>query len=462
MAENPLRHLPKMDLLLAHPTLAEAERTLSRSALRTAARSCLDDLRVRLKKHPEEAIPSLDELACRVAQRAAQVSRPHLRRVVNATGVVLHTNLGRAPLAEAAAQAAYEAARGYSNLEYDLANSCRGDRCAHLETLLCRLTGAEAAMAVNNNAAAVFLMLTALAQDMEVAISRGELVEIGGGFRVPDMMERSGARLLEVGATNKTRLTDYEHAITHQGARVLLKVHPSNYKMVGFTEETGLEELSRLARKYAVPLFYDLGSGVLSPACLPALSAGPAVASSLAAGCDLVCFSGDKLLGGPQAGIVVGRRDYIETMKRHPMARVLRIDKLSLAALEATLLLYADPAEAKAKIPALTMLGADTKVLEERARSLSGRLETIAMGRFHVEALPVSGQAGGGSLPNLPLPSYAVALTPADGKTELMEALLRSHSVPIVARISHGSVLLDVRTLTEEDMDEIAEALTHE
>ncbi len=461
MAENPLRQLPKMDLLLAHPILVEAGSSLPRGALRTAARSCLDDLRARLKKYPEEAVPSLDELARRAAQQAAAAARPHLRRVVNATGVVLHTNLGRAPLAEAAAQAAYETARGYSNLEYDVGQSRRGDRHAHVEDLLCRLTGAEAAMAVNNNAAAVFLLLSALAEGRGVAISRGELVEIGGGFRVPDIMERSGAHLVEVGTTNKTRLADYEHAITGRGAEILLKVHPSNYEMVGFTEETSLEELSRLARSHALPLFYDLGSGALSPAYLPALPAGPTVVGALAAGCDLVCFSGDKLLGGPQAGILVGRRDYIEAMKAHPMARILRVDKLSLAALEATLLLYADPADAREKIPALAMLGADAHALEEKAQSLAARLKALSGGRYRVEILPVSGQVGGGALPNLPLASYAVALTPADGKAEGLDTLLRGHTVPIVARMSHGKVLLDVRTLTGEDMDEIAEALSY-
>lgn len=461
MVENPLRQLPKMDLLLAHPILEEAGRSLPRSALRAAARSCLDELRTRLKKRPEEAVPSLEELARSAARRASEQSRPYLRRVVNATGVVLHTNLGRAPLSELAAQAAYEAARGCSNLEYDLGRGRRGDRHAHVEDLLCRLTGAEAAMAVNNNAAAVFLMLSVLAGGKGVAISRGELVEIGGGFRIPDMMERSGARLVEVGATNKTRLTDYEHAVTQQNAQVLLKVHASNYEIVGFTEETPLEALAGLKEKHALPLLYDLGSGALSPAYFPTLPEVPHVAGALDAGCDVVCFSGDKLLGGPQAGILVGRREYIETMKSHPLARVLRIDKLSLAALEATLLLCTDPAEAIAKIPTLSMLEADPGALEEKAHALANRLEPLANGRFQVQVLPVGGQVGGGSLPNLILPSRAVALIPADGKAERLEALLRGHTVPIVSRVSRGKVLLDVRTLTGEDMDEISEALAH-
>ena len=461
MSENPLRNLPKMDLLLAHPILEEAGAALPRAALRAAARKSLDELRARLKKYPEEAVPSLEEMARRAAHRAVEESRPHLRRVVNATGVVLHTNLGRAPLAEAAAQAAYEIARGYSDLEYDVDSGRRGDRHTHVEDLLRTLTGAESAMVVNNNAAALFLMLSALAGGKGIAISRGELVEIGGSFRVPDMMELGGARLVEVGTTNKTRLSDYEKAVQGRGAELLLKVHTSNYEIVGFTEETSLDELFQLKRKYALPLLYDLGSGALSPAFLPALSAGPTVSGALAAGCDLVCFSGDKLLGGPQAGIAVGRRAYIEAMKRHPLARILRIDKLSLAALEATLLLSSDPAEARRSIPALAMLGAEAEALEEKAHGLARRLESLNRMDYTVQLLPTDGRVGGGSMPNLALPSCAVALTPADGRPERLEEALRRHTVPIVARISHGRLLLDVRTLSAEDMDEIAEALRH-
>ncbi len=461
MAENPLRHLPKMDLLLAHPILEEAGAKLPRAALRSAARSCLDELRTRLKKHPEEAVPSLEEVARCAAQRAAEGRRPRLRRVINATGVVLHTNLGRAPLAEAAAQAAYEVARGYSDLEYNVDSGRRGDRHTHVEDLLRTLTGAESAMVVNNNAAALFLMLSALAEDKGVAISRGELVEIGGGFRVPDMMELGGARLIEVGTTNKTRRVDYEKAIQRRGAELLLKVHTSNYEIVGFTEETSLDELFQLKQKYALPLLYDLGSGALSPAYLPTLPDGPTIAGALAAGCAVVCFSGDKLLGGPQAGIVVGGRAYIEAMKRHPLARILRIDKLSLAALEATLILSSDPVEAGKKIPTLAMLGAGVEMLKEKSQDLARRLEAKNSIDYKIELLPVDGRVGGGSMPNLALPSYAVALTPQDGRPERLEERLRCHTVPSVARISHGRLLLDVRTLSAEDMDEIAEALSH-
>lgn len=427
MPENVLRHLPKMDILLSHPLLVKIGVTLPRALLRSAAREVLSEVRAR-----GEAVPDTDELARRVALRAEGVSRPHLRRVINATGVVLHTNLGRAPLAEAAAQAAYEAARGYSNLEYDLACGERGSRHAHAEVILCQLTGAEAALCVNNNAAAVFLMLSALAADKPVAVSRGELVEIGGGFRVPDIMARSGAVLVEVGTTNKTRISDY----VNSGAELVLKVHTSNYEVVGFTEETPLSQLARLG----LPVLYDLGSGALSPDCFPALP-GPTVADALNDGADVVCFSGDKLLGGPQAGIVVGKRVYIEAMKRDPMARAFRIDKLSLAALEATLLLYRGDSQ---RIPTLAMLNATAPALKEKAEALAARCKG--------EVLAVKGQVGGGSMPNLDLPSWAVAV---DATAEQ----LRQWSTPIIARTHRGKTLLDVRTLTGEDMDEIVEAL---
>ena len=426
MPDNPLRRLPKMDLLLSHPLLADSP--LPRALLRAAAREELN-----LARANPTSLPSADVLARRTLTRAEGEARPHLRRVINATGVVLHTNLGRAPLAEAAAQAAYEAARGYSNLEYDLDTGTRGSRHAHVEEILCKLTGAEAALTVNNNAAAVFLMLSALGTGKGVAVSRGELVEIGGGFRVPDIMARSGAQLIEVGTTNKTRLSDY----VNSSADLILKVHTSNYEIVGFTEETGVAELSTLG----LPVLYDLGSGALSPASFPALP-GPTVAGALKDGADVVCFSGDKLLGGPQAGIVVGRREYIEAMKRDPMARAFRIDKLSLAALEATLLLYiGDRGE---QIPTLTMLNAQSLDLKEKAEALAARCKG--------KILAVTGRVGGGSMPNQTLPSWAVAV---DATAEQ----LRNWSTPIIARVHQGKTLLDVRTLTGEDMDEIVEAL---
>ncbi|MEG1878163.1 MAG: L-seryl-tRNA(Sec) selenium transferase [Pseudoflavonifractor sp.] len=462
MSENLLSQLPKMDLLLSRPALLEARARLPYSALHQAARDVLDGLRLALRGGGSAQLPDMAVLEGRVLAAAEALCRPHLRRVINATGVVLHTNLGRAPLCPAAADAAYSAAKSYCNLEYNLEAGSRGIRFAHVEALLCALTGAEAALVVNNNAACVFLMLSALASGKRVAISRGELVEIGGSFRVPEMMARSGAELLEVGTTNKTRIGDYAAAVRDQGAEVLLKVHTSNYQILGFTEETSLAELAALGRETGLPLFYDLGSGALSQDFLPNLPAGPNVADSLAAGADLVCFSGDKLLGGPQAGIAVGKKKYIDAMKQDPMARVTRIDKLSLAALEATLRLCRDPAEAIAAIPTLSMLNMSPDLLQQRAEGFAARLEAVCGDALAVAALPMDGEVGGGSMPTVPLPSYGLSLTPKNGQVQALEQRLRASAVPIVGRISRDRLLLDLRTLTEEDCDEIIAALTRE
>ena len=456
MSENPLRRLPKMDLLLARPALAGEG--FPRAVLVRAARETLEEARRELLSGGLSGPPEADELADRARARAARLSAPHLRRVVNATGVVLHTNLGRAPLGVEAARAAYDAALGYSNLEYGLEAGERGSRHDHVEAILCELTGAEAAMAVNNNAAAVLVMLSALAGGKRAAVSRGELVEIGGGFRVPDILARSGAALLEVGTTNKTRIADYEHAVLTRGAEVLLKVHTSNYEIVGFTQDTPLEELSALGRLYGLPLLYDLGSGALDRKFLPGLGECPTVAGALRAGADVVCFSGDKLLGGPQAGIAVGKRTYIEAMKRDPMARVGRIDKLSLAALEATLRLYRDPAQAGARIPALAMLNAPAEALKARAEALAARLRRILDGSCTVAAIPMEDEVGGGAMPNRALPGWAAALTPLGGGVEELEAAFRAAPTPVVGRIHRGALLLALRTLSAEDEEAVVDA----
>ncbi|HIR84063.1 MAG TPA: L-seryl-tRNA(Sec) selenium transferase [Candidatus Galloscillospira excrementavium] len=447
-----LRALPKMDVLLAHPALAGSP--LPYAALRQAARERLDALRSGIRAGSVTALPSLDTLAAQVLADAGELCRPHLRRVVNATGVVLHTNLGRAPLAEEAARAAYDAGRQYTNLEYDLPSGARGSRHAHVEGLLCSLTGAEAALVVNNNAAAVFLMLSALARGRGVAVSRGELVEIGGAFRMPDIMDHSGATLCEVGTTNKTRLGDYAAALHSGRAQLLLKVHTSNYRIVGFTEDTPLSALAVLGREAGAPVLYDLGSGALRP--LPGLPEGPTVSGALAAGADVVCFSGDKLLGGPQAGLAVGRREYIERMKRDPFARVVRADKLTLAALEATLRAWADP-ERTRSLPALSALAAGEEDLRRRAQALAGRLAQ-ACPACAFEAVPAEGQVGGGSLPGAVLPGWAAAADPAPAPVNALEQALRGWEVPVLGRIAHGRLLLDVRTLLPGDENTIAAA----
>ena len=430
-----LRQLPKMDLLLARPVLADSP--LPYSVKRQAARQVLDDCRRALSEGALSSVPGPEEVERAVLRLAERLSRPALGRVVNATGIVLHTNLGRAPLSRRAAQAVHEAARGYSNLEYDLPNRRRGRRGAAAEGLLCSLTGAEGALAVNNNAAAVFLLLSALAAGQGVAISRGELVEIGGGFRVPDILARSGARLVEVGTTNKTRPADYAAALESGAAQILLKIHPSNFRVVGFTQSAPLPELGELARRHGVPLFCDLG----------AAAPGSPELKEAVAWADAVCFSGDKLLGGPQAGILLGRAPLIDQLRADPLSRALRIDKLSLAALEATLLDWRDGAAA----PVSAMLAAPPAELRARAEALREALNPLCP----CDVVETVGEAGGGANPGEALPAWAVALSPA----EVLDDFFRRRPVPILGRIHRGKLLLDVRTLLPGDGAEIAAAL---
>jgi L-seryl-tRNA(Ser) seleniumtransferase len=382
------------------------------------------------------------DLAGRVREELADTRRPRLQRVLNATGVVVHTNLGRAPLAEEALARVVEVARGYSNLELDLGEGVRGSRQDHVAAILGRLTGAESALVVNNNAGAVVLALAALAEGREVVVSRGELIEIGDGFRIPDVLARSGAGLVEVGTTNRTRAADYERAIGPETA-VLLRVHQSNFRVVGFEERPRLDEVAGVARRHGLPLVDDLGSGHVSASNRLLLGQEePTARESLAAGADLVCFSGDKLLGGPQAGIVLGRAELVERLRRHPLQRALRIDKLSLAALEGTLLLHL---EAPERIPVLRMLGQETQAVRERAERLAA-----ATGGEVEETV---GRVGGGALPLAELPSFACSLD------ESLAAPLRAGAPPIVGVVRDGRLLLDCLTLTDEEADEAAAAV---
>ena len=376
------------------------------------------------------------DLAERLHEEIDAARAPHLRRVVNATGVIVHTNLGRAPLAEAALDRIRDIARGYSNLEYDVAAGGRGSRQDHVTTMLRRLTGAEAGLVVNNNAAAVMLALAALAEGRDVLVSRGELIEIGDGFRIPDVLERSGARLREVGTTNRTRASDYEAAIGPDTA-VLLRVHQSNFRIVGFTEQPGLEDLAQVARRHELVLVDDLGSGALVD-----VGDEPTPRSSLAAGADLVCFSGDKLLGGPQAGIVVGRADLVEKLRRHPLQRALRADKLTLGALEATLAVAIDAPE---QIPVVRMLRESPETVRARAT----RLAELVDG----EVEETVARAGGGALPLTELPSFACAVG------EELAAKLRAGDPPVIALVRDGRTLLDCRTLADDEIEEVAEAI---
>jgi L-seryl-tRNA(Ser) seleniumtransferase len=387
------------------------------------------------------------DLAERMRAELAAVRAPSLRRVLNATGVVVHTNLGRAPLAEEALARVVEAGRGYSNLELDLGTGLRGSRQEHLAAILGRLTGAEAALVVNNNAGAVLLALAALAEEREVVVSRGELIEIGDGFRIPDVLARSGARLVEVGTTNRTHAADYERAIG-PGTALLLRVHQSNFRVVGFAELPRLEEVAAVAHRHGLPLVDDLGSGALQPSCNVQLGGSalgdvePSARESLVAGADLVCFSGDKLLGGPQAGIVVGRADLVERLRRHPLQRALRIDKLSLAALEGTLLLHLDAPE---RIPVLRTLAQSAPAVRARAERLAA-----ATGGEVEETV---GRVGGGALPLAELPSFACALE------ESLAPALRTGDPPVVGVVRDGRLLLDCLTLTDAEAEEAAAAV---
>ena len=425
-----LRDLPSVDELARDERLAEEPAPL----VVAAAREVLARAREEIAAGHEPG-----DLAERTLAELAAARAPALRRALNATGVIVHTNLGRAPLPEAALARALEVGRGYSNLEYDLTAGGRGSRQDHVAAILRRLTGAEAALVVNNNAAAVMLALAALAEGREVLVSRGELIEIGDGFRIPDVLARSGARLREVGTTNRTRAADYERAIGPETA-VLLRVHQSNFRVVGFTEQPTVEQLAAVARRHELPLVDDLGSGVLVH-----LEGEPSAKESLAAGADLICFSGDKLLGGPQAGIVVGRADLVERLRRHPLQRALRADKLTLAALGGTLGLYLDPERAVREVPVLRMLNDPVATVRARAERLAAAVggeveETVA-------------RVGGGALPLAELPSVACAVE------ESLAEPLRTGEPPVVGVLRDGRLLLDCRTLTDAEAEEVAAAV---
>ena len=419
-----------MDELLRDPRLRGAPHALGVEA----ARDVLDRAREDIRAGGEPG-----DLAALVAEEISAAHAYGLRRAINATGVIAHTNLGRAPLAAAALDRVAEVARGYSNLEYDLDEGRRGSRQDHVAGILRRLTGAEAALVVNNNAAAVLLALAALAEGREVLVSRGELIEIGDGFRIPDVLARSGARLVEVGTTNRTRATDYERAAGPETA-VLLRVHQSNFRVVGFTDLPSLAELATVAGQHGLALVDDLGSGALVP-----LRDEPQVRESLDAGADLVCFSGDKLLGGPQAGIIVGRTDLVERLRRHPLQRAVRADKLTLAALEGTLTLYLDPERARREIPVLRMLDEPAGVVRARAE----RLASLTGG----EVEETVARVGGGALPLAELPSFACAIA------EELAAPLQHGEPPVVGIVRDGRLLLDCRTVSDTELDEVAAAV---
>lgn len=457
-----LSGLPSVDELLRQKQMEEMLQSYPRTLVADAIRAYLAQYRKTILQGDEQQLtPWAESPALWEAQLLTYVRqqcRSKLVHVINATGVVLHTNLGRAVLSPLVKESLWNISAHYSNLEYELDSGNRGSRYSHVEELLCRLTGGEAAMAVNNNAAAVLLVLSTLAKGKEVILSRGQLIEIGGSFRIPDVMSQSGALLREVGTTNKTRLSDYRNAIGENTA-ALMKVHSSNYKILGFTEETGSEELAQLGRQYQLPVIEDLGSGILLDLQKHGLPYEPTVQSALKAGLDVVTFSGDKLLGGPQAGMIVGKRTYIEQMRKNPLARALRIDKLTLAALEATLRLYLEEETALREIPVLNMLTLSQEELSQKAKQLYQKLNEKAGSCCTLEVSEDFSEVGGGSMPLHKLPTKTIVISKEGISADMLEGLLRRGEHPVICRIHKNKVILDVRTIFEDEFELLAEAV---
>lgn len=472
-----LRALPQVEELLHHSCVLPLEQDLPRVSIVETVRAVINDARQGILSGEVTCVEA-DQLAAQVRLRGLALRRASLRRVVNASGVIIHTNLGRSVLCKTAVDAVNDVARGYSTLEYSTQNMARGSRHDHCEQLICTLTGAEAAIAVNNNAAAVMMVLAEFAQGHEAVVSRGEQVEIGGSFRVPDIMAQSHARMVEVGATNKTHPLDYERALTPQTS-MLLKVHTSNYRMIGFTESVSIKELRRIAdaenaRREAaaaaagqpcaprVLVYEDQGSGAFIKLDCFGEYAEPTVAESVKQGVDLVSFSGDKLLGGPQAGIVVGRKEYIDRLKANPLARAMRLDKMTLAALEATLRLYLDPERALAQIPTLAMLATPADQIKPRAEALAAAISaTLPADCATVTVEPEISRAGGGALPMCDIPTYVARVAFTRGTAlDCDRHMISNRDLPVIGRLSHDALLFDARTLLNtEEYKEVALAL---
>ncbi len=446
MPANPLRHIPSVAELLETPRLKGLVDRVSHNVVVSSVRTYLDKLRADLRAAAAEIhLPSPSELAERIARRILQEERPSLRPVINATGILLHTGLGRAPLAEAAIEEIVAIGRDYASVELDLESGQRSQRVLAVEGLLRQLTGAEAACVVNNNAGATMLTLAAVAAGKEVITSRGQLIEIGGSFRLPDVMATSGATLREVGTTNKTRLADYEQAIGENTA-ALLHVHTSNFRVVGFTEEVPLAELVTLGRRHRLPLIHDIGSGALVDFSQFGFEGEPVAADSIRAGADLVLFSGDKLLGGPQAGIIVGRRELVQRIASHPMMRALRVDKLTFAALAATLRIYRDPDKAKEEIPLLHLLSTSVENLQNRAERLATQMAGAGAVK-DAQAVSDVTYLGGGSIPTQRMPTRCVSLAPREMTVDQFAKALRLGTPSVVGRVKEDRLLLDLRSV---------------
>lgn len=441
------RNIPKVDVLLENEDIQRMIGTYSRDTVVEAIRQELEILRefIRTCDNEEKAMVQIDALVQNIELTVVKMHRPNMRPVVNGTGTILHTNLGRAPISREHMNYVASVATGYSNLEYNLEEGRRGERYSHFEKLLCEITGAEAAMAVNNNASSVMLILSTLGKGKEVIVSRGELVEIGGKFRVPDVMEQSGARLVEVGTTNKTHFSDYEDAITEETS-ALLKVHTSNYRIVGFSDSVPIADLVPLGEKHGIPIVEDLGSGVLIDLAKYGLEHEPTVQESIQAGADIVCFSGDKLLGGPQAGIIVGRKKYIDMMKKNQLTRALRIDKFTAATLDVVLHEYLSEETAVKNIPVLRMITEPLEKVTKDAKMLCRMLKNAGL-PAEIRTESCESQIGGGSLPLERIPSMAVTIKPFNISTAELEERMRYLPVPVIPRTINDKIVLDVRTI---------------
>jgi L-seryl-tRNA(Ser) seleniumtransferase len=455
------RMIPAVDRLLNSPGLLEVSATYPRSLVLKAINQVLDEIRRRIlsgEGFDDSSMLSLENVSHHVREKLANLSRPSLRPVINATGIVVHTNLGRSILSEKALRSFRPIAGGYSNLEYDLAQGKRGSRYTHVEGILKEITGAEAAMVVNNNAAAVLLSLDTLAKGREVVVSRGQLVEIGGSFRIPEVMRKSGAKMVEVGTTNKTHLRDYEEVIGPDTA-LLLKVHTSNFQVIGFTEEVPTPELVNLGRKYSIPVMEDLGSGCFVDFSRYGLNKEPMVQEVLADGADLVTFSGDKLLGGPQAGVILGQANLVEAIRKNQLNRALRIDKLTLLAMEETLRLYRDEGTAIREIPTLKMICQPYKRMKTKAEKLLKITGPLKSTNFDLHLSEGESKVGGGALPLLVIPTCLLRIIPKKLSAHAIEAWFRSYDPPIIGRVEKEHVLFDVRTIQNRELKTVAQAI---
>lgn len=462
MGENLFRKMPKVDAILAGEDIKKLLESNSRKIVVEAIREELDHIRGKIVKEEinlEGLELELEALESKVLKRVEARGQNSLRQVINATGTIIHTNLGRSLMNKSVLKDMEKISFNYSNLEYDLKEGKRGSRYSHLEDIITEITGAEAAMVVNNNAAAVLLVLNTMAKGKEIIVSRGELIEIGGSFRIPDVMEESGGHLVSVGTTNKTHLEDYEDAVT-EDTGAFLKVHTSNYKILGFTSGVSIEELIELQSKYDLPIIEDLGSGVLIDLSKYGLDYEPRVQDSVEAGADVVTFSGDKLLGGPQAGIIVGKKKYIDEMKKNQLTRALRVDKFTISALESTFRLYLDEESAIENIPTLSMLTASLEELDEKADLLYDKLKKLDKDGFlNIEKVEDYSEVGGGSLPLERIRTVCISIESNKYSLNKIEEGFRKYDIPIIARISRERLLLDLRTITREDIDIVENGL---